>query len=210
MMTPPPRSLRPSLSHHIPPGVPYPPSLAYVQPNVAQLKRELGPAPTEPTAGLTLLRSTNKSGFRYVNRMPNRNGYCVRLARDGRGYYLGKFATPEEGASHVARWLECRAEVHGHSRPRPMTAIEAIDAAAGVGLVLVRANNDSGFRHVVYDDRINKYQARPSLNGRPRSVGFFDTAEEAALRVAQTPGHYAVAAVATVKIPSTRGGVYMQ
>ena len=123
---------------------------------------------------------------------PYRRGFDVRLARDGRKHYLGKFATPEEGAISVAQWLHHRSEIPGNERPRPMTATEAIAAAAAFGLTLARANNDTGYMNVVYNDRISKYQAKPCLNGKKRSIGFFHTPEEAALRVAQTPGDHGV------------------
>lgn len=139
---------------------------------------------------LTLMRSTNKSGFRCVNRTPYRTGYEVRLVRDGQRHYLGKFATPVEGAISVNRWLHRRAEIPGNERPCRMTATEATEAAARLGLILLRANTDTGYMNVVYNHRINKYQAMPVLNGKKRSVGFFHTPEEAALRVAQTPGDH--------------------
>ena len=148
----------------------------------------------EPADALTILRSGNRSGFRYVNRTPSRRGYEVRLKRDGQKHYLGKFATREEGAISVAQWLHRRSRIPGNERPRPMTATEAIATAAARGLILVRANNDTGYMNVVYNDRISKYQATPWLNGKKRSVGFFHTPEEAALRVAQTPGDHDVCA----------------
>ena len=73
-----------------------------------------------------------------------------------------------------------------------MTATEAIAAAETSGLRLVRANNDTGYVNVVYNERIGKYQATPYLNGKNRSIGYFNTPEEAALRVAQTPGDHGV------------------
>lgn len=145
-----------------------------------------------PADALTLLRSANRSGFRYVNRTPYRRGFEVRLARDGQKHYLGKFATPEEGAISVAQWLHRRSEIPGNERPRSMTATEAIAAAETLGLALVRANNDTGYMNVVYNERISKYQATPYLNGKNRSIGYFNTPEEAALRVAQTPGDHGV------------------
>ena len=141
---------------------------------------------------LPLLRSDTRSGFRYVNRRSRGAGYDVRLARDGQRHYIGKFATAEEAAVSVAVWLHRRAETPVYAKPISMTAAEAIDVAAVSGLALVRSKNATGFRHVHYEKRNNRFQAKPILNGKARSVGYFKTAEEAALRVAQTPGYYTV------------------
>jgi hypothetical protein len=148
--------------------------------------------PASVSSAVPLMRSATKSGFRYVNRRTRGSGYDVRLARDGKRIWIGKYATPEEGAVSVALWLQRRAENPVYAKPTPLTATEAIAVAAASGLTLVRRKNATGFRHVYYEKRINRYQAKPILNGKPRCVGYFDTPEEAALRVAQTPGFYAV------------------
>lgn len=151
--------------------------------------------------GLTLLLSDNKSGFRYVNERKD-GGHQVKLVRNGKRHRLGTFGTPEEAAMRVARWLRDNGstEAAEYAKPRPMTAIEAVDAAATECLVLVRAKNETGFRSVFYEKRNNRYQAKPRQDGKPRSIGYFNTPEEAALRVARSLHEY----VLTDSLPKTR------
>lgn len=137
--------------------------------------------------GLTLLRSDNKSGFRYVScRIDGR--HQVKLVRNGKRHQLGSFVTPEDAAICVARWMRdnVSVDVAGCVKPRPMTSADAVHVAATEGLMLVRANNETGFRSVFYEKRNNRYLAKPRHDGKSRSVGYFNTPEEAALRVARS------------------------
>ena len=69
-----------------------------------------------------------------------------------------------------------------------MTATEARRLAAKEGLTLVESKvSKSKFMNVYVDPskRTKPFFAQPSLNGRPTSLGYFATAEEAALAVAR-------------------------
>ena len=149
--------------------------------------------------GLTLARSDNQSGFRYVGVQPNDRArpYCARLWRDGKEVFLGYFATAEEAALHVARTPEGQAAA---ALPPPMTAAEAVAQAEAEGLTLARSDrsdNQSGFRYVVAlpASKARPYQASVWRDGKHINLGYFATAEEAALHVARTPEGQAAAAL---------------
>ena len=71
-----------------------------------------------------------------------------------------------------------------------MTAAEAIAAAAGEGLTLVRADNATGFRGVCHHEKRSSkpFQARLKRGGKREHLGNYATAEEAALAVARKLG----------------------
>ena len=68
-----------------------------------------------------------------------------------------------------------------------MTPTEAHAAAAAEGLVLVRAENATGFKNVFHQHNGTRklFQAKLSHGGRINFLGNFATAEEAALAVAR-------------------------
>ena len=138
--------------------------------------------------GLTLVRSDNPSGFRNVSADASCKArpYKACVFRDGKSSHLGYFATAEEAALHVARTPEGRAAA---ALPPPMTAEEALAQAQAEGLTLAHSHNQSGFRNVAVDAncKARPYKAILHRDGNPSHVGYFATAEEAALHVARTP-----------------------
>ena len=73
---------------------------------------------------------------------------------------------------------------HAVRMPAPMTPSDAVATAAGEGLFLVRERNASGYRHV-YPRPSNKYKVAVERNGTQHCLGYFITAEEAALCAAR-------------------------
>ena len=70
-----------------------------------------------------------------------------------------------------------------------MTAAEAHAAAAAEGLTLLRAENATGFKGVSRGGSVSKpFQANLYNAGRTNHLGYFATAEEAALAVARFLG----------------------
>ena len=138
--------------------------------------------------GLTLARSSaNMSGFQNVSVRPECKArpYAANVWRDGKNFHLGYFATAEEAALHIARTPEGLAAL-----PPPMAAGEAVAQAEAEGLTLVRSSaSKSGFLNVsVHPEyKARPYQARVWRDGNRTNLGFFATAEEAALHVARTP-----------------------
>jgi hypothetical protein len=70
----------------------------------------------------------------------------------------------------------------------PMTAAEAVAAAAEEGLALVRADNKTGHKCVAFRQGPRPYQLKISVQGHPQCLGSFATAEEAALEYARHVG----------------------
>ena len=145
--------------------------------------------------GLELVRSSrsnNTSGFVGVyNRKPGqRKPYHASLRRDGGLHNLGYFATAEEAALAVARFLgaeECAAAAAAQAT---MTAEEALRLAEAEGLVLLRSSKSAtGFtgvsKNTWYQSRPKPYQVHRWRNGKVQHLGCFATAEEAALKRAR-------------------------
>ena len=67
-----------------------------------------------------------------------------------------------------------------------MTAAEAVAAAAAEGLTLVLADNATGFKDVFRNPLARRpFKAYPTVKGRSEHLGYFATAEEAALVIAR-------------------------
>ena len=148
--------------------------------------------------GLALLRAENSTGFKGVGRQHSASKPFMAsvMKRGNSKTYLGSFATAEEAALAVARFLgpegvaaALAADAAEESEPAPMTAREALAAAAAVGLPLVRAENATGFKGVCRNgSAIKPFQANLYNAGRTNHLGYFATAEEAALAVARFLG----------------------
>ena len=101
---------------------------------------------------------------------------------------LGCFATAEEAALCVARSPEGQAAAEKAAAAPPLTSEEARQQAQAEGLTLRLAENKAGFfgmRH--HPGRPKPYQAKVRRSGKEVNLGFFATAEEAALCVARSP-----------------------
>jgi len=155
--------------------------------------------------GLTLRRSESSStGYKGVSFKSNikTRPYHAQVWRVGRNVSLGFFETAEEAALCYARTPEAQAAVAAASAPPappPVTAEEALRQAEAEGLTLLRAeSSNSGYKGVTfYSSRPKPYQAYVRRDGKNVTLGFFATAEEAALVYARTPeARVAVAAAA--------------
>eukprot|EP00964_Phaeocystis_antarctica_P085288 scaffold53852_cov74-Phaeocystis_antarctica.AAC.1 len=151
--------------------------------------------------GLTLVRSSaNQSGFRsvFIHTTSKARPYQASVWRGDNTVHLGCFATAEEAALHVARTPEAQAAA---ALPPPMTAEEALAQAEAEGLTLIRSDGQSGFCNVAVDSRnmAKPYEARVWRGGKQVHLGYFATAEEAALHHARTPEAQAAALEAKAK-----------
>ena len=147
---------------------------------------------------LTLLVAKSKTGFFGVILKPSLSKpYQAQVWRGGKYVYLGRFATAEEAALHVARTPEGRAAAAERAAAAaPLTSEEARQQAQAEKLTLLVAENSSGYFGVKLDKpgQSKPYQARVKRDGKMVHLGYFATAEEAALCVARTPeGQAAVA-----------------
>ena len=158
--------------------------------------------------GLTLLRSEKRNtgyfGVTYQPQHCKSRPYQAEVmggsCGDRKKVSVGSFATVEEAALNVARTPEAQAAVAAAAAKAaapPPTAEEVVRQADAEGLTLVRADgNASGYMFVIYyKDRERKpYQAKTCRGKKRISMGYYDTAEEAALVVARTPEGKAAAA----------------
>jgi len=144
--------------------------------------------------GLALLCAENSTGFKDVRRSGKSSGskpFTAELRHGGRKNYLGAFATAEEAALAVARFLGPEGVTAALApEPAPMTAEEAHAAAAAEGLTLLRAENTTGFKNVsrktAVEVKLSKpFKAQLNHGGRNHHLGHFATAEQAALAVAR-------------------------
>jgi predicted secreted protein len=150
---------------------------------------------------LTLLVADNKSGYFgvHLNTPGLSKTYVAQVWRGGKTVHLGRFATAEEAALCVARSPEGQAAAAERAAaPTPLTSEEARQQAQAEKLTLLVAENKTGYFgvHLGYPNRPKPYQAKVWRGGirKDVSLGYFATAEEAALCVARAPEGRAAAA----------------
>ena len=149
---------------------------------------------TAAAEGLALLRADNPTGFKFVGHIDKASKpFKARVWQKRRNSHLGSFATAEQAALAVARFLgpegvaaALAADEAKALEPAPMTAAEALAAAEAEGLTLVRAENTTGFKGVYHSNNVSKpFHAQLRHGGPGTHLGSFATAEEAALAVAR-------------------------
>jgi len=155
---------------------------------------------------LTLLVAENKTGYFGVSLVnPGQpKSYQARVGRGGSRVYLGIFATAEEAALCVARTPEGQAvAAERAAAAAPLTSEEARQQAQAEKLTLLVAKSKSGYFgvHLVKPGQPKPYQARVRRDGKMVHLGYFATAEEAALCVARTPEGRAAAAERAAAAP---------
>ena len=149
---------------------------------------------------LTLLVADNRTGYFGVNlaKPGCPKPYQARVSRGGKQAYLGRFATAEEAALHVARSPEGQAIAAERAAAAPaLTSEEARQQAQAERLTLVVAENKTGYFGVLLKpsrSKLKPYQPQVWRGGKSASLGRFATAEEAALHVARSPEGQAAAA----------------
>ena len=160
---------------------------------------------TQAGGGIALLKSkNNKTGYFGVtlNQSSQNRPYVAQVKRGGKRVHLGSFAAAEEAALCVARSLEGQAQAKKAAVAPPLTSEEARQQAQAERLTLLVADNKTGYFGVHHHSGKPKpYQARVRRGGNMVHLGFFATAEEAALCVARTPEGQAAAEKAAVAPP---------
>jgi len=148
---------------------------------------------------LTLLVADNRTGYFGVNlaKPGCPKPYQARVSRGGKQAYLGRFATAEEAALHVARSPEGQAIAAERAAAAPaLTSEEARQQAQAERLTLRVAESTTGYFgvHLNKPGQPKPYKAQVWRGGKSVSLGHFATAEEAALHVARSPEGQAAAA----------------
>ena len=147
--------------------------------------------------GLTLLKAENKTGYFGVSQMPGRSKpYQAQVPRGGKLVHLGRFTTAEEAALCVARSPEGQAAAK-KAAMTPLTKDEALKQARAEGLELRVTGNKAGYFGVYHKPgHPRPYHARVKRGSKKAYLGYFVTAEEAALCVARSPEGQAAAGLA--------------
>ena len=154
-----------------------------------------------------MLRSAdNKTGyFGVCLSKPGRpKPYDARVYRGGKTVHLGRFATAKEAALCVARSVEGWAVAEGAAAAPPLTSKEVLQQAQAERLTLLKAENKTGYFgvYVGHPGAPRPYLAQVRRGGKQVGLGYFATAEEAALCLARTPeGQVAAQRAATVQAP---------
>ena len=141
--------------------------------------------------GLALLVGKNKTGYFGVNlKHPGLpKPYEARVRRGGKKVMLGCFATAEEAALCVARSPEGQAAAKtAAAAVAPLTKEQALQQALAEELTLLVADTKTGYFGVYNSSSKPKpYDAQVTRGGRSVHLGYFATAEEAALCIARSP-----------------------
>ena len=140
-------------------------------------------------AGLTLLKAASSSGYKGVafHNGSTRNltkPYAATETRGGKTVSLGYFVTAEEAALCIARREKRAAASAAAAAPPPMTAEEAVRQADVEGLTLQKSDNNSGYKGIRKSSsrkRKKLYEATETRGGKTKFLGYYATAEEAAV-----------------------------
>ena len=145
--------------------------------------------------GLTLRVSDNQTGYfgvHYDKLGKQAKPYLTQVRLGGKRVALGRFATAEEAALCVARSPEGQAAAK-RAAP-PLIGEEARQQAQAGGLTLRVADNKTGYYGVYWHPSKSKpFAAQVRCEGERVTLGYFVTAEEAALCVARSPEGQAAA-----------------
>jgi len=137
--------------------------------------------------GLMLLEADSTTGYFGVrhNGRAKTKRYGARVWRGGKDVDLGSFATAEEAAWCIARSPEGQAAAkRAAAAPMPLTSKRAWQQAQAERLTLRLANSKTGYFGVHHmPSRFKPYKA----SVKRTHLGYFSTAEEAALCVARSP-----------------------
>jgi hypothetical protein len=114
--------------------------------------------------------------------------YKAQVRRGVKNVHLGSFATAEEAALCLARTPEGRAVAAGRAAA-PLTREEALQQAQAEKLTLLVAENKTGYLGVYLNlpGKLKPYQTQVRRGGKMMHLGYFSTAEEAALCIARSP-----------------------
>ncbi|EOD05493.1 hypothetical protein EMIHUDRAFT_97368 [Emiliania huxleyi CCMP1516] len=139
---------------------------------------------------LVLIPAINKNsttGYKCVAYSRRDKKFQAQAQNGGKRVYLGSFDTAEEAASAYARSEYGRADAAKLLQPRPAptaAGAEAIRQAEREGLTLATSSSsNTGYKGVCYrkETGSKKYQLQVASGGKQVSLGWFATAEQAAL-----------------------------
>ena len=157
---------------------------------------------------LALPVAESKTGYFGVYYQPGRSRpYQAQVSRGGKEVYLGSFSTAVEAVLCVARSPEGQASSSAAALPLTLTPTgkeRVPQQAQAEGPTRRLADNTTGYFGVHHKpSRSKPYQAQVWCGGKDVHLGYFATADEAALCVARSPEGQAAAEKATAAPPLT-------
>ena len=151
----------------------------------------MAPLRTSSSERLVLIPATLKNsttGYKNVTFHRSRKKFVAEVRDGGKRVFLGYFETAEEAATAYARSEYGRADAAKLLQPRPAptpAGAEAIRQAEREGLTLTASSSsNTGYKGVGYRPKqqgSQKYQLNVRVGGKMVNLGYFATAEEAAL-----------------------------
>ena len=133
------------------------------------------------------VRKDSTTGFKNVTFHGSNKKFVVQVKDGGKHVHLGYFDTAEEAATAYARSEYGRADAAKLLQPRPAptpAGAEAIRQAEREGLTLATSSSNTGYKGVTFcpkERSSKKYKLKVWVGGKQVSLGWFATAEEAAL-----------------------------
>ncbi|EOD39251.1 hypothetical protein EMIHUDRAFT_223768 [Emiliania huxleyi CCMP1516] len=145
-------------------------------------------AATERIALIPAVRKDSATGYKNVTFSRSSKKFKAEANAGGKGVHLGYFDTVEEAATAYARSEYGRADAATLLQPRPAptpAGAEAIRQAEREGLTLTASSSsNTGYKGVCCRPKqqgSKKYQLKVMIGGKQVTLGWFATAEEAAL-----------------------------
>ena len=151
----------------------------------------MAPPRTASSEGVMLIPAVAKNsttGYKNVSYIRGKKKFKADVRDGGKHVHLGCFDTAEEAAVAYARSEYGRADAAKLLQPRPAptpAGAEAIRQAEREGLTLATSSsNSTGYKFVYYYPKergSKKYKLNVRVGGKMVNLGYFATAEEAAL-----------------------------
>ena len=151
----------------------------------------MAPAQTASSEGVMLIPAIAKNsttGYKNVAYDRSKMKFQAKVKAGGQHVRLGYFDTAEEAATAYAQSEYGRADAAKLLQPRPAptpAGAEAIRQAEREGLTLTASSSsNTGYKGVCYRPKqkgSQKYQLNVRVGGKMVNLGYFATAEEAAL-----------------------------
>ncbi|EOD36729.1 hypothetical protein EMIHUDRAFT_351811 [Emiliania huxleyi CCMP1516] len=146
------------------------------------------PPASERLVLIPAIDKRNTTGYKNVTYDRSKKRFVAKVRDGGKRVHLGRFNTAEEAATAYARSEYGRADAAKLLQPRSaLTAagLEAIRQAEREGLTLTASsNNSTGYKGVTFCPKqkgTKKYMLQEWVCGKQVSLGYFATAEQAAL-----------------------------
>jgi hypothetical protein len=105
---------------------------------------------------------------------PSKNGY-LRMHIDGRLYYLHRLAWFYVNKN----WPLAIDHIDGNRQNNKLENLRSVSQAENMQNISKKSYAISGLKGSYYHEKTKKWQAKIGINGKSKSLGYYDTAEKA-------------------------------